>query len=118
MNSAAPLIYECSTPLCTVEDLVENSGICLLVGTQQVALFYLPNHEPQLFAVSNWDPIGKASVISRGMIGSLGDRVVVASPLYKQHFDLVTGACIEDDQYSLVAYPIELVDGKVYLKPE
>ena len=70
MNSAASLLYECSTPLCSQDDLVANSGVCVLVGTQQVALFYLPDHEPTVFAVSNWDPIGKANVISRGMIGS------------------------------------------------
>jgi hypothetical protein len=28
---------------------------------------------------------------SRGLVGNLGERIVVASPIYKHHFDLTTG---------------------------
>ena len=58
----------------------------------------------QVFAVSNFDPFGKANVLSRGIIGSIGEQLVVASPLYKQHFDLQTGACLEDDSVSLKTF--------------
>ena len=115
MNSAAPLLYECSTPLCGVDDLVANSGVCVLAGNRQIALFYLPDQQPSVYAVSNWDPIGKANVMSRGVVGSVGESLVVASPLYKQHFDLVTGQCLEDESQSLDAFAVELSDGKVYL---
>ena len=34
-----------------------------------------------VFAIDNVDPVSQAAVMSRGLIGSLGERVVVASPL-------------------------------------
>ena len=35
------------------------------------------------FAIDNVDPKSGASVLSRGLVGNLGDRVVVASPSTK-----------------------------------
>ena len=87
--------------ICTVADLVPNSGVCALVEangeTQQVALFYLPDSEKKVFALGNWDPLGNANVLSRGIVGNIGEHLVVASPLYKQHFNLLTGQCLEED---------------------
>jgi nitrite reductase (NADH) small subunit len=39
----------------------------------------------------------------------------VASPLYKQHFDLQTGECLEDDEQSVPVYKVELTANKVVL---
>lgn len=87
--------------LCEKKDLVINSGVCALAQingqSQQVALFYLPDTEQQVYAIHNWDPLGRANVLSRGIIGSIDDELVVASPLYKQHFSLTTGQCLEED---------------------
>ena len=90
------------TIICQQKDLIANSGICAIVEGQQVALFYLPTETPQVYAIGNWDPIGKANVLSRGMVGDINERLVVASPLYKQHFDLQTGECLEDGELSLI----------------
>ena len=84
-------------PVCSVDDLVADSGVCALVEGEQVALFYLPGEEQQVYALQNRDPIGDANVLSRGMVGDVGGRLVVASPLYKQHFDLETGDCLEQE---------------------
>lgn len=87
--------------ICTVDDLAKNSGICALLTINgeehQAAIFYLPNTDKQVYALGNWDPIGNANVMSRGMVGSIGDEIVVASPLYKQHFSLLTGKCLEEE---------------------
>jgi len=87
--------------ICSLSDLVENSGVCALVETkgksEQVALFYLPKTEQKVFALGNWDPLGKANVLSRGIVGNIGEELVVASPLYKQHFSLTTGQCLEEE---------------------
>jgi nitrite reductase (NADH) small subunit len=101
--------------ICSKNDLVENSGVCALVNGEQVAIFYIPKSEQQVFAISNWDPIGKANVLSRGIIGDLQGKFVVASPLYKQHFDLESGVCLEDEDASVKIYPISLVDNKIIL---
>ncbi|MBT6105852.1 MAG: nitrite reductase small subunit NirD [Porticoccaceae bacterium] len=103
------------TIICEQKDLVANSGICAMVDGQQIALFYLPKETPQVYAIGNWDPIGKAHVLSRGMVGDINERLVVASPLYKQHFDLHTGECLEDSEYCVPVYRVELTADKVLL---
>lgn len=104
--------------VCAETDLIPNSGICALVQGQQVAIFYLPDETPSVYALSNWDPIGEANVISRGILGSLKDELVIASPLYKQHFSLTSGRCLEDEQHQLRVYPVKLGDGvQVQISP-
>lgn len=98
--------------VCAVDDLQPNSGVCALVAGKQVAIFYLPD-ENRIFAVGNYDPIGKANVLSRGIIGDLGGQPVIASPLYKQHFNLETGVCLEDDAVSIPIYSVRLENGGV-----
>lgn len=101
--------------LCGLSDLIPNSGICAEVDGQQIALFYLPSETPQVYAIGNWDPIGKANVLARGIVGDVDGRLVVASPLYKQHFDLLTGECLEDDQITVAAFCVTLADNQVLL---
>ena len=101
--------------ICEQKDLIANSGVCAMVDGQQIALFYLPQETPQVYAIGNWDPIGKANVLSRGMVGDINDRLVVASPLYKQHFDLQTGECLEDGEVKVPVYSVELSADKVLL---
>lgn len=101
--------------ICSKADLVENSGVCALIDGEQVALFYLPSTEEKVFAISNWDPCGKANVLSRGIVGDLTGKYVVASPLYKQHFDLKTGECLEEEDKSVKTYSVKLENDAVLL---
>lgn len=103
--------------VCQRGDLVANSGVCALVNGQQVAIFYLPGscgrngedgEDGEVYALGNRDPIGKANVMSRGIVGDLQGQLVVASPLYKQHYNLETGQCLEDEQVCLPVYPVRL----------
>jgi len=99
--------------ICSTDDLIPDSGICALVNDQQVAIFHLPGEDTPLYALGNWDPIGQANVMSRGILGSLGGELVVASPLYKQHYSLATGACLEQPEHTLDSYGIRVVDDSV-----
>ncbi len=101
--------------VCSKSDLVPNSGICALINQQQVALLY-SRRLNEVFAISNYDPIGKANVLSRGIIGSLGESIVVASPLYKQHYDLRTGECLENPDKKVSVYPVRVNDDKVEIQ--
>lgn len=101
--------------VCTRQDLVLNSGVVALVGTSQVALFYVASISgtPQLFAVENRDPVSGVNVIGRGLVGSLAGDLVIASPLYKQHYRLEDGTCLEDPALKLRTWPARLADDVV-----
>ncbi|MDD0976372.1 nitrite reductase small subunit NirD [Pseudomonas fontis] len=97
-------------PLCGRQDLVANSGVVARLEGVQVALFYLPD-EPEgarLFALDNRDPKSGANVIGRGLVGSLAGERVVAAPLYKQHFRLQDGTCLEYPEQALAVWPVRL----------
>jgi nitrite reductase (NADH) small subunit len=96
--------------VCARQDLVLNSGVVELVGNTQVALFYVASISgtPQLFAVENRDPVSGVNVIGRGLVGSLAGDLVIASPLYKQHYRLEDGTCLEDPALKLRTWPARL----------
>ncbi|MEQ1439084.1 nitrite reductase small subunit NirD [Fontimonas sp. SYSU GA230001] len=100
--------------ICGVEEIWPNTGVCALVGATQIAVFRLAGTDGEhLYAIDNRDPFSGANVLSRGLLGNLGERRVVASPIYKQHFDLATGACIEDPAVSVRTYRVRVADGRV-----
>ncbi len=98
--------------VCDEDDLQPDSGICALVEDKQVAIFYL-SREKKVYAINNYDPFGKANVLSRGLIGDLKGEPMVASPLYKQHFSLRTGICLDDETVKVDAYKIRIENGRV-----
>jgi nitrite reductase (NADH) small subunit len=102
------------TAICTVRDIVPNTGVCALVDDKQVAVFRIGRGE-EVYAIDNFDPNSQAAVLSRGLVGNLGERLVVASPIYKHHFDLRTGACLEAPEQSVNAYAARVYDGKVWI---
>ncbi|GAA1527092.1 NAD(P)H-dependent nitrite reductase small subunit [Microbacterium ginsengiterrae] len=79
--------------VCGIGDLEVERGRAALIGADQVALFLLD--DGSVHAVSNLDPYSGANVISRGIVGTRGDAPTIASPMYKQVFDLRTGACLD-----------------------
>ena len=99
--------------ICPVEDLIDGAGVCALVGGRQVAVFLVDGH---VYALDNFDPGSRANVLSRGITGDLQGERVVASPIYKHHFVLATGRCIEDPTFSVTAYATRVVDGLVQVE--
>jgi len=100
--------------VCPVADLLVDEGQCALVKGRQVALFRLSGSE-EIYALDNHDPFSEANVISRGIVGDIKGRVVVASPVYKQHFELGSGKCLEDETVALTSYPVRVVNGQVQI---
>ncbi|CAN0625188.1 nitrite reductase subunit NirD [Burkholderia multivorans] len=103
------------TPVCALDDIVPNTGVCALVNGEQIAVFHVADAAGGVFAIANVDPASRAAVLSRGLIGNLGERVVVASPLYKHHFDLRTGECLEAPEQSVTTYPSRVENGFVWV---
>ena len=81
--------------VCALDDVTPNTGVGALIEHQQIAIFRV-GAEKRVYALSNQDPFSQAFVMSRGIIGDLQGERVVASPIYKQHFSLATGRCLED----------------------
>jgi nitrite reductase (NADH) small subunit len=103
------------TAICALDEIVPNTGVCALLGGEQVAVFRVNDAGQRVFAIGNFDPNSGANVLARGLVGSLGERIVVASPIYKQHFDLMTGECLEAPQHSVASYRARIADGKVWV---
>jgi len=100
-----------STVVCAFDALLPERGVAALLGDAQIALFR--THDDQVFALGNQDPYSGANVMSRGIVGSRGDVPTVASPMFKQVFDLRTGVCLDDPSVSLPVYPVTVRDGQV-----
>lgn len=98
--------------VCSVDQLVLNRGVAALVGPYQVAVFRVAP-DGELYALSNYDPFSGAYVLSRGIVGSKGDRIKVASPVFKQNFDLRTGECLDDPAVSVKTFRVRELDGRV-----
>jgi len=97
--------------VCAVSDLAPEVGVRALVGGQQVAVFLMPGGD--IFALGAIDPFSGSAVLSRGIVGDLQGEMVVASPIYKQHFRLADGVCLEDESVSVPVFDVRVVDGTV-----
>ena len=106
------------TDVCALEDLARERGAAALVRGVQVALFR--TYDDEVYAVQQYDPFCGAHVISRGIVGSRGEAPTVASPMYKQVFDLRTGACLEPvgrEPVDLQTWPVRVEAGRVLVGP-
>ena len=101
--------------VCRLEDIVRNCGVNALVGGEQVAVFRLDDDSVR--AVGNHDPFSRANVLSRGIVGDLNGERVVASPVFKQHFSLASGVCVEDETVRIPVYAAHVEDGVVLVEP-
>jgi nitrite reductase (NADH) small subunit len=81
------------------------------VGGRQVAVFRLD--DDSVYALDNHDPFSQANVLSRGIVGDLKGELVVASPVYKQHFSLASGQCLEDLEVRVAVFRVRLEDDMV-----
>jgi nitrite reductase (NADH) small subunit len=98
--------------VCGLDELIPDRGACALVGSYQVAIFRV-KPDGAIYALSNYDPFSRAYVLSRGIVGSKAGTPKVASPVYKQGFDLRTGQCLEDPSVTVMTFPVRAVDGRV-----
>jgi nitrite reductase (NADH) small subunit len=105
------------TQVCRLADIVPDTGVCCLVGREQVAIFRL-GETPQLYALSNFDPFSRANVLSRGIVGDKGGKPKVASPIFKQNFSLETGECFDDPTVKLPTYEVRTTNEIVEVREQ
>ena len=97
--------------ICDYDAIYPDTGVCALIEGNQVAVFRLS--DGNLHAVSNHDPFSGANVLSRGIVGDRGGEPKIASPIYKQTFNLRTGVCNEDADVRLAVYRVRRRSGVV-----
>ncbi|MDE0853798.1 MAG: nitrite reductase small subunit NirD [Nevskia sp.] len=100
--------------VCALDEIWPDSGVAALIGEEQIAVFRLGQTE-EVYALGNRDPFSQANVLARGITGDVGGEPVVASPVYKQHFRLRDGVCVEDAEVSVPVYPVRVYNGAVQL---
>ncbi len=102
---------------CYLTDLIDNSGVCALVNDTQIAIFAMTDSQNNfhIYACDNYDPCGHANVLSRGIICSMAGETCICSPLYKQHFSLLDGRCLEDADTSINIYQLRVQENEVFL---
>jgi nitrite reductase (NADH) small subunit len=105
------------TDICALDDILPDTGVCALLGTRQVAVFRVGSGN-EVYALSNFDPISKAFVLARGILGDKGGVPKVASPIFKQSFDLRTGQCLDDREIRVPRFETRVRLGRVELLSE
>lgn len=100
------------TKVCNIEDIIPGTGVVALVNGEQVAVFR-PRATEEVFAINNMDPFFQSNVLSRGLIVEHDEQLWIASPLKKQRFNLMTGACMEDERMGVKAYKARVTNGAV-----
>ena len=101
--------------VCELDDILPDAGVAALIDGKQIAVFRVGDN---VHALANFDPHSDANVLSRGLVGDVQSEPVVASPIYKHHFSLITGRCIEDADMSVPVYPARVTDDRVWVKSE
>ena len=103
--------------VCHINELVPDVGVCALVHDRQIAVFKISGSE-DVYALDAIDPFSKAPVLSRRSVGEVGGQLCVASPIFKQHFRLNDGDCIEDGNVRVAVYGVSIDDGIVSISFE
>ena len=99
------------TKVCALDLLAVDRGAAALVDGHQIAIFRLASGD--VHAIDHRDPFSGANVLARGLVGSRGDVPTVASPVYKQVFDLTTGRCLDDESVGVRSWPVRVVNGLI-----
>jgi nitrite reductase (NADH) small subunit len=115
MSAPSPTRPATYTTVCRVDDIEVEGGVCALVDGEAIAIFRM--HDGNVYAISNYDPCSRASVLARGIVGTRGDIPVVASPMHKQAFDLRSGQCLDEAAVRVPTYDVEVIGGHVRVGP-
>jgi nitrite reductase (NADH) small subunit len=103
------------TTVCDLARVPREGGVAAVVAGHAVAVFR--THDDRVFVLGNIDPASKASVMSRGIVGSKGGVPFVASPLFKHPWNLQTGRRLDDPEQRLPTHPARVIDGLVVVGP-
>jgi nitrite reductase (NADH) small subunit len=102
--------------VCALEEILPDTGVAALVAGRQIAIVRVGEgvgDGAQVYALDNFDPFSHAFVIARGIVGDRAGVPKIASPIFKQSFDLGTGQCLDDPAVRLASYPVRVAEGRI-----
>jgi nitrite reductase (NADH) small subunit len=99
--------------VCAIDDVFPGTGVAALIEGEQIAI--VRTRDGLLAALSNFDPFSNAFVIARGIVGDRAGVPKIASPIYKQNFNLRTGECLDDPNVRLAVFPIRVSAGRIQI---
>lgn len=97
--------------VCPIDRITIDRGVAALISGIPVAIFRLVGDD--LFAIDHVEPFTGTPVLARGIVGSVGHRDVVASPLHKERFDLRSGECLDVPGVWVRTWDVLVSDGQV-----
>ena len=101
--------------VCPVGRLIPGRGVAaLLPDGRQVAVYKIDDDEVR--ALCNIDPVARAAVMSRGLVGDRAGEPAVISPIGKQAYALADGRGLDDPSHGLSVFPARVAaDGTVFV---
>lgn len=99
---------------CNVEDVPADGGACVLVDGRQIAIYNFARRQ-EWYATDNQCPHRQQMILARGIIGSQEQEPKVSCPFHKKSFSLKSGSCLNDENYRIETFPIQIRDGMVYV---
>ena len=104
--------------VCRVDRLIPGRGVAaLLPDGRQIAVYLLGDGE--VHALCNIDPVARAAVMSRGLVGDRSGVPAVISPIGKQAYALEDGHSLDDPAHGVSVFPARVGhDGTVVVLTE
>lgn len=99
---------------CTIDDVPEDGGACVLYKNLQIAIFRFESRS-EWYATQNICPHKMQMALSRGIIGDVNGEPKVACPFHKKTYSLITGCNLNGEDYKIRTYPVMIKDNFVYV---
>ena len=98
-----------------VSDFPKDGGAAIKYGDVQIAVYNFASRN-EWYACQNMCPHKNAFVLSRGIIGTVGDEPKVACPLHKKPFSLKTGESLSGEEFSVKVFPVKVDADDVFVE--
>ncbi|KAF8491117.1 nitrite reductase [Gautieria morchelliformis] len=91
-----------------------TTSIAVKYGDTPLAIFHVPKRG--YYATQQMCPHKRAFVLDHGIIGDdTNGNLYISCPMHKRNYQLETGACLNDDNYSILTFEVKQENGSIFL---